>query len=119
MQLLVTYDVNTTTPEGRKRLRQCAKACLDYGQRVQNSVFECQVAPAQFVELKARLLDIMDEKLDSDIAQNKLFCLLILRVIREAFGCSINGFFEMVKGSEDFLNLRFDIFRAAFGLIGE
>lgn len=65
MHLLVTYDVNTTTPAGRKRLRQTAKACLDFGQRVQNSVFECKVAPAQYVELKARLLKIIDPSLDS------------------------------------------------------
>ena len=65
MQLLVTYDVNTTTPEGRKRLRRTAKTCLDYGQRVQNSVFECKVSPAQFVELKGKLMKIADLTVDS------------------------------------------------------
>jgi CRISPR-associated protein Cas2 len=50
---------------GRRRLRQVAKACLDYGQRVQNSVFECKVDPAQLVALKHRLLGIIDEKTDS------------------------------------------------------
>lgn len=65
MQLLVTYDVNTTTREGRRRLRQTAKTCLDYGQRVQNSVFECKVEPAQYLELKAKLMDIADLTVDS------------------------------------------------------
>lgn len=56
MLMLVTYDVATTTPAGRKRLRRVARACLDYGQRVQNSVFECEVDPAQWVVLRARLV---------------------------------------------------------------
>lgn len=56
MLMLITYDVATTTPAGRKRLRRVARACLDYGQRVQNSVFECEVDPAQWVALRARLL---------------------------------------------------------------
>lgn len=64
MQLLVTYDVNTTTNEGRRRLRRTAKTCLDYGQRVQNSVFECKVNPAQYVELKNKLIKVAN--LDSD-----------------------------------------------------
>lgn len=46
MMVLITYDVETTTPEGRKRLRKIAKECVNYGQRVQNSVFECLVDPA-------------------------------------------------------------------------
>ncbi|MGQ0642525.1 MAG: CRISPR-associated endonuclease Cas2 [Gemmatimonadaceae bacterium] len=58
MLVLVTYDVATTTPQGRRRLRRVADACLDYGQRVQNSVFECQIDPAQWAELKHRLLGI-------------------------------------------------------------
>jgi CRISPR-associated protein Cas2 len=65
MQLLVTYDVNTTTREGRRRLRRTAKICLDYGQRVQNSVFECKVEPAQFLEMKAKLLEVADLSTDS------------------------------------------------------
>ena len=56
MLVLVTYDVSTLTPEGRRRLTRVAKACLDFGQRVQNSVFECQVDPAQWATLKHRLL---------------------------------------------------------------
>lgn len=64
MFVLVTYDVATTTAAGRKRLRQVAKACLDFGQRAQNSVFECKVDPAQFAALKHRLLGIV--KLDQD-----------------------------------------------------
>ena len=55
MLVLVTYDVSTKTPEGRKRLTKVAKACLDFGQRVQNSVFECQVSPDQWTALRLRL----------------------------------------------------------------
>lgn len=65
MFVLVTYDVSTTTKEGRRRLRQVAKACLDFGQRVQNSVFECQVDPTQWTRLKLRLLDIHNGEEDS------------------------------------------------------
>jgi CRISPR-associated protein Cas2 len=65
MLILVTYDVATTTPAGRKRLTRVAKACLDFGQRVQNSVFECLVDPAQFAMLKHRLLDIFNPNEDS------------------------------------------------------
>ncbi|WP_019772360.1 CRISPR-associated endonuclease Cas2 [Streptococcus sobrinus] len=65
MMVLVTYDVNTETASGRRRLRQVAKLCVDYGQRVQNSVFECSVTPAEFVEIKAKLLEIIDSEADS------------------------------------------------------
>jgi len=63
--VLVTYDVSTTTKEGRRRLRRVARACQDYGQRVQNSVFECKVDPAQFAALKGRLLDDYSSEEDS------------------------------------------------------
>lgn len=65
MLMLITYDVATITPAGRKRLRRVARACLDYGQRVQNSVFECEVDPAQWVALRARLLAEILPKEDS------------------------------------------------------
>jgi CRISPR-associated protein Cas2 len=65
MLVLVCYDVNVTSETGQKRLRNIAKYCLDYGMRVQNSVFECEVDPAQFVVLKANLLSSYDEELDS------------------------------------------------------
>lgn len=65
MLVLVTYDVNVTTREGVRRLRHTANACLDYGVRVQNSVFECEVDPAQWVQLKAKLLGIYDSNQDS------------------------------------------------------
>ena len=65
MHLLVTYDVATTSEGGSRRLRRVAKICLDYGQRVQNSVFECQLDPAQYVQLKSSLLEIIDIKIDS------------------------------------------------------
>lgn len=65
MQLLITYDVATSSDGGARRLRRVAKVCLDYGQRVQNSVFECEIDPARFVELKTRLYEIVDRELDS------------------------------------------------------
>jgi CRISPR-associated protein Cas2 len=65
MYVLVTYDVATKTPAGKKRLRQVAKACLDYGQRVQNSVFECKVDPAELVTFKNRLTSIIEPQSDS------------------------------------------------------
>jgi CRISPR-associated protein Cas2 len=63
--VLVCYDVNTTTTEGQRRLRRVAKVCLGYGQRVQNSVFECLVDPAQWEQLRGLLLDEFNEKEDS------------------------------------------------------
>lgn len=63
--VLVTYDVNTETPEGRRRLRQVAKECENFGQRVQNSVFECLVDPVQFAKLQHALKGIMDKEKDS------------------------------------------------------
>ncbi len=65
MLLLITYDVDTTTPAGRKRLRQVAKQCVNYGQRVQNSVFECMVDAATACKLKAKLVQIISEETDS------------------------------------------------------
>lgn len=65
MLVLVTYDVNTETAAGRRRLRRVARACLDFGQRVQQSVFECEVAPAQWMALRARLLAEVDLERDS------------------------------------------------------
>ena len=62
MDVLVTYDVNTKTKEGRRRLRRVATACKDFGQRVQYSVFECRVTEAQLESLRARLLKIIDEE---------------------------------------------------------
>ncbi len=63
--MLVTYDVSTQTPVGRRRLRRVARACLDYGQRVQQSVFECEVDPAQWAVLRARLIAEIDAAVDS------------------------------------------------------
>lgn len=65
MLVLITYDVNTADAAGRKRLRQIAKKCVNYGQRVQNSVFECVVDAAQCVKLKYELCNIMDYDRDS------------------------------------------------------
>jgi CRISPR-associated protein Cas2 len=65
MLILITYDVNVTTAQGRKRLRNIAKTCLDYGVRVQNSVFECEVTPDQWVQLKAQLKSIYEPENDS------------------------------------------------------
>ena len=63
--VLITYDVNTGDAAGRKRLRQIAKQCVNYGQRVQNSVFECMLDPAQCKMLQAKLCQIMDSDRDS------------------------------------------------------
>lgn len=65
MFILITYDVNTQTPAGCKRLRKVAKQCLNYGTRVQNSVFECVLDNAQCRLLKAKLEDIIDMEKDS------------------------------------------------------
>jgi len=65
MMVLVTYDVSTIDRAGRTRLRRVAKACLNFGQRVQNSVFECNVDPAQWTELRARLEGVFDPEQDS------------------------------------------------------
>lgn len=65
MLILVTYDVNTIEPGGKARLRSVAKACRDYGQRVQFSVFEIEVDPAQWTKLKARLEAIIKPETDS------------------------------------------------------
>lgn len=65
MLMLITYDVSTETAAGRRRLRRVARACLDFGQRVQNSVFECEVEPAQWTALRARLIDEIDPAWDS------------------------------------------------------
>ena len=65
MLLVITYDVNTTTPAGQKRLRKVAKCCEAHGQRVQNSVLECQVDEAQAVSLRATLEMLMDRESDS------------------------------------------------------
>lgn len=65
MLVLITYDVNTETAEGRKRLRKVAKQCVNYGRRVQNSVFECILDNAQCIVLKSILTDIIDKEVDS------------------------------------------------------
>lgn len=65
MLVLITYDVNTEDAAGRKRLRRIAKSCIDYGQRVQNSVFECLLDAAQCRMLQAKLISIMDSDKDS------------------------------------------------------
>ena len=65
MLVLITYDVNTETAAGRTRLRKVAKQCMNYGRRVQNSVFECIVDNAQCVMLRSLLTDIIDVNVDS------------------------------------------------------
>lgn len=65
MLVIITYDVNTETPEGRRRLHRVSKACLDFGQRVQKSVFECLVDPTQLAQLRQRLLKEVNIKEDS------------------------------------------------------
>lgn len=65
MLVLVSYDVETISAEGRKRLRQVAKTCINFGQRVQNSVFECVVTPAQYEQFKIKLSSIINSEKDS------------------------------------------------------
>ncbi len=65
MLMLITYDVSTQDTAGRRRLRRVARACQDYGQRVQLSVFECEVDPAQWTALRARLIKEIDPLTDS------------------------------------------------------
>lgn len=65
MMVVVSYDVSTLEPKGQRRLRRVAKACKDFGQRVQLSVFECSVDPAQWTRLRQRLIDEIDPAEDS------------------------------------------------------
>ena len=65
MMILITYDVNTESAAGKKRLRQVSKQCVNYGQRVQNSVFECVMDPEKLNQVRNVLLKIIDEKRDS------------------------------------------------------
>lgn len=65
MLILITYDVNTTTGQGVRRLAKVAKVCTNYGQRVQNSVFECLVDNTQLAMIKKQILDIIDVERDS------------------------------------------------------
>lgn len=65
MMVLVSYDVRTSDPGGAKRLRRVARVCQNHGQRVQFSVFECLVDPAQWVSLRAQLISEIDEEADS------------------------------------------------------
>lgn len=65
MLVLITYDVNTQTPAGRTRLRKVAKQCTNYGQRVQNSVFECVLDASKAREVKEKLIKLIDEENDS------------------------------------------------------
>lgn len=63
--IVVSYDVSTTTAAGKRRLRKVAKVCEDFGQRVQNSVFECWVDPVQLIKLKRGLLELLEPATDS------------------------------------------------------
>lgn len=65
MFILIAYDVDTVSENGAKRLRKVAKECLNYGQRVQNSVFECVLTEAQYVMLKAKIVSIIKFDLDN------------------------------------------------------
>ena len=65
MMVLVTYDVATADRAGERRLQKVAKTCQNFGQRVQNSVFECDISMEQFVRLKGELIDLIDPTTDS------------------------------------------------------
>lgn len=71
MMVLITYDVNTETAAGKKRLRQVARQCVNYGQRVQNSVFECVLDAAKFREIQYRL----EKTIDKDVDSLRFYCL--------------------------------------------
>jgi CRISPR-associated protein Cas2 len=65
MLVLITYDVRTLSPEGKRRLREVAKLCVNHGQRVQYSVFECVLDPAQWTKFRSDLLKAIDPQTDS------------------------------------------------------
>jgi CRISPR-associated protein Cas2 len=65
MMVLITYDVNTETEAGKRRLRQVARTCENHGQRVQFSVFECLVEPALWVKLRSKLMGLVEPSTDS------------------------------------------------------
>lgn len=65
MMVLVSYDVSTVTVEGRRRLRRVSRTCQDYGQRVQFSVFELELDPGKWVTVRQRLIDLIDQDVDS------------------------------------------------------
>lgn len=65
MMVVVSYDVSTVSPEGRRRLRRVARICVNHGQRVQNSVFQCLLAADQWTVLRAKLLKTFDPREDS------------------------------------------------------
>ena len=65
MFVLITYDINVTSNNGQSRLRKVAKICVNHGQRVQNSVFECKVTEAELLKLKKQLIDVVDTEKDS------------------------------------------------------
>jgi CRISPR-associated protein Cas2 len=65
MKVLIAYDVCTVDSAGERRLRRVARACQDYGQRVQKSLFECSVGPVEWVQLRGRLLEEIDQEQDS------------------------------------------------------
>ncbi len=85
MNILITYDVDTISEKGQRRLRRVAKICKNYGLRVQNSVFECDVTEAQFTILKEELRTVIDEELDSirfyHLNKNKNHCIETLGII--------------------------------------
>lgn len=86
MNILVTYDVNTETSAGQRRLRKVATVCKNYGQRVQLSVFECRVDQAQYEMLRAQLLKVIEPKLDSlrlyKLASERSQCLEVFGIDR-------------------------------------
>lgn len=65
MFVLITYDINVTSNNGQSRLRKVSKICVNHGQRVQNSVFECKVTEAELLKLKKQLIDVIDTDKDS------------------------------------------------------
>ena len=95
MLVLVTYDVNTETAAGRRRLRKVAKVCVDYGQRVQNSVFECLLDAAQYTMFKAKLTELIRSE---ERREGKSVDLGGRRIIKKSF-------FKQKTAYEIFLNV--------------
>jgi len=83
MLVIIAYDVETSTQEGRTRLRKVAKLCVNYGQRVQNSVFECSVDPAQLVKIKHQLEKMIDPDSDNIIELNGIKSELVIYTAEE------------------------------------
>ena len=90
MLVLITYDVNTETSAGKTRLRKVAKQCVNYGRRVQNSVFECILDATQCVQLKASLIELIDEEKEFEQDLDRYLSILDSRATEMSFIQRVN-----------------------------